>query len=69
MLQSQFNALVNADIQRLMQPKLKQFVVTVNYSRELFIVARDEQDAIDKVIDTNAQDLRVLNCNDLEVLV
>jgi hypothetical protein len=69
MLQSQFNALVNADIRRLMQPKLKQFVVTVNYSRELFIVARDEQDAIDKVIDTNAQDLRVLNCNDLEVLV
>ena len=69
MLQSQFNALVNADIQRLMQPKLKQFVVTVNYARELLIVARDEQDAIDKVIDTNAQDLRVLNCNDLEVLV
>jgi len=65
---SKLNALVNAEIQRLMVPKKYSFVVTINYSHEVTVLATDEEDAIDIVLSANPEDVRVLNCNDVEVL-
>jgi hypothetical protein len=65
---SKLNALVNAEIQRLMVQKKYSFVVTVNYSHEVTVLATDEEDAIDIVLSANPEDIRVLNCNDVEVL-
>ena len=65
---SKLNALVNAEIQRLMVPKKYSFIVTINYSHEVTVLAVDEEDAIDIVLSTNPEDVRVLNCNDVEVL-
>lgn len=65
---SKLNALVNAEIQRLMVPKKHSFIVTINYSHEVAVLAVDEEDAIDIVLSANPEDVRVLNCNDVEVL-
>ena len=65
---SKLNALVNAEIQRLMVPKKYSFIVTINYSAEVTVLAIDEEDAIDIVLSANPEDVRVLNCNDVEVL-
>jgi len=65
---SKLNALVNAEIQRLMIPKKYSFIVTINYSHEVTVLAVDEEDAIDIVLSANPEDVRVLNCNDVEVL-
>jgi len=65
---SKLNALVNAEIQRLMIPKKYSFIVTINYSDEVTVLATDEEDAIDIVLSANPEDVRVLNCNDVEVL-
>jgi hypothetical protein len=65
---SKLNALVNAEIQRLMVPKKYSFIVTINYSHEVTVLAVDEEDAIDIVLSANPEDVRVLNCNDVEVL-
>ena len=65
---SKLNALVNAEIQRLMVPKKYSFIVTINYSHEVTVLAVDEEDAIDIVLSANSEDVRVLNCNDVEVL-
>ena len=61
--------MVNAEIQRLMIPTKKPFIVTVNYTYEVNVLAHDEDDAIDMVIDMGHEEVRVLNCNDVEVLV
>lgn len=60
---------VNADIQRLMAPTLRPFIVTVNYREEVEVMASSEDNAIDRVLMDIAYDVRVLSCNDLEVLV
>lgn len=65
---SKLNALVNAEIQRLMVQKKYSFIVTINYSHEVTVLAVDEEDAIDIVLSANPEDARVLNCNDVEVL-
>jgi hypothetical protein len=65
---SKLNALVNVEIQRLMVPKKYSFIVTINYSHEVTVLAVDEEDAIDIVLSANPEDVRVLNCNDVEVL-
>jgi hypothetical protein len=65
---SKLNALVNAEIQRLMIQKKYSFIVTINYSHEVTVLATDEEDAIDMVLSANPEDIRVLNCNDVEVL-
>jgi hypothetical protein len=64
---SKLNALVNAEIQRLMVPKKYSFIVTINYSHEVTVLAVDEEDAIDIVLSANPEDVRVLNCNDVEI--
>lgn len=73
MNQSEFNALVNADIQRMMVPKLHSFVVTVlsrlGHYDDITVMASSEDDAIDRVIDTRPYDIRTLFCNDVEVSV
>jgi hypothetical protein len=65
---NKLNDLVNAEIQRLMVPKKYSFIVTINYSHEVTVLAVDEEDAIDIVLSANPEDVRVLNCNDVEVL-
>ncbi len=60
---------VNADIQRLMVPTLRPYIVTVNYREEVEVMASSEDNAIDRVLMDIAYDVRVLNCNDLEVTI
>lgn len=60
---------VNADIQRLMAPTLRPFIVTVNYREEVEVMASSEDNAIDRVLMDTPYDVRVLNCNDLEVTI
>ena len=73
MNQSEFNRMINADIQRMMVPKLRSFVVTVlsrlNHYDDITVMATSEDDAIDHVLDTRAYDIRRLFCNDVEVSV
>ena len=73
MNQSEFNRMINADIQRMMVPKLRSFVVTVlsrlNHYDDITVMATSEDDAIDRVIDTRPYDIRTLFCNDVEVSV
>ena len=73
MNQSEFNQLVNADIQRLMAPKQREFIVTVlsrlGHYDDITVMASSEDDAIDRVIDTRPYDIRTLFCNDIEVSV
>jgi hypothetical protein len=73
MNQAEFNALVNADIQRLMVPPKRSFVVTVlsrtNHYDDITVEAISEDDAIDHVLDTRAYDIRTLFCNNFEVSV
>ena len=71
MTQTEFNRLVNADIQRLMVPKLHSYVVTVlsrlNHYDDITVTAANEDDAIDQVLDTRSYDILTLYCNDTEV--
>jgi len=61
--------MLGADIQRLMAPNLRRYIVTVNYREEVEVMASSEDNAIDRVLMDTSYDVRVLNCNDLEVLV
>ena len=65
----QMNRMVNADIVRMMAPNLRRYIVTVNYCEEVEVMASSEDNAIDRVLMDTSYDVRVLNCNDLEVLV
>ena len=73
MKQSEFNRMVNAVIQRMMVPKLHSFVVTVlsrlGHYDDITVMASNEDDAIDHVLDTSSYDIRRLYCNDVEVRV
>lgn len=73
MNQYEFNKMINADIQRMMIPKLHSYMVTVlsrlNHYDDIQIMATDEDDAIDRVIENTAYDIKKLFCNDLEVSV
>jgi hypothetical protein len=60
---------VNADIRRMMAPTLRPFIVTVNYRDEVEVMASSEDNAIDRVLMDIAYDVRVLSCNNLEVIV
>ena len=60
---------VNADIQRLMAPTLRLFIVTLDYREEVEVMASSEDNAIDRVLMDTPYDVRVLNCNDLEVTI
>jgi hypothetical protein len=65
----QMNRMVNADIVRFSNPNLRRYIVTVNYREEVEVLASSEDNAIDRVLMDTSYDVRVLNCNDLEVLV
>ena len=65
----QMNQMVNADIVRMMAPPLRRYIVTVNYREEVEVMASSEDNAIDRVLMDTSYDVRVMNCNDLEVLV
>ena len=65
----QMNRMVNADIVRMSSPNLRRYIVTVNYREEVEVMASSEDNAIDRVLMDTAYDVRVMNCNDLEVLV
>ena len=66
----QMNRMVNADISRYIKaPSLRRYIVTVNYREEVEVLASSEDNAIDRVLMDTSYDVRVLNCNDLEVLV
>jgi len=66
----QMNRMVNADISRYIStPNLRRYIVTVNYREEVEVLASSEDNAIDRVLMDTSYDVRVLNCNDLEVLV
>lgn len=62
MLQSQFNAMVNADIQRLMV--LPTFIVELN-GFEVQVQAKDEYDAIDRAMEQVGFDVKTISCNDV----
>ena len=66
----QMNRMVNADISRYTTtPNLRRYIVTVNYREEVEVMASSEDNAIDRVLMDTSYDVRVLNCNDVEVLV
>ena len=73
MKQSEFNQMVNADIQRMMIPKLHSYTVTVlsrlNHYDDITVMATSEDDAIDNVLETLSYDIKKLFCNDVEVSV
>ena len=60
---------VNADIQRLMAPTLRLFIVTLDYREEVEVMAASENHAIDMAYIATEHSVRVLSCNDLEVHV
>jgi hypothetical protein len=60
---------VNADIQRLMAPTLRMFIVTLDYREEVEVMAASENHAIDMAYIATERPVRVLSCNDLEVHV
>ena len=61
--------MLGADIQRLMAPPLRRYIVTVNYREEVEVMASSEDNAIDRVLMDTSYDVRVMNCNDLEVRI
>jgi hypothetical protein len=61
--------MVAADIVRLSNPNLRRYIVTVNYRDDVEVMASSEDNAIDRVLMDTSYDVRVLNCNDVEVLV
>ena len=65
----QMNRMVNADVVRLSNPSLRRYIVTVNYREEVEVMASSEDNAIDRVLMDTSYDVRVLNCNDLEVRI
>ena len=65
----QFMGMLGADIARLMEPPLRRYIVTVNYREEVEVMASSEDNAIDRVLMDTSYNVRVMNCNDLEVLV
>ena len=66
----QMNRMVNEDISRyITAPNLRRYIVTVNYREEIEVMASSEDNAIDRVLMDTSYDVRVLNCNDVEVLV
>lgn len=71
MTKTEFNRMIDADIQRLMSPKLRPFVVTVvsklNHYDDVTVMASCEDTAIDKILDTRSYDIRALYCNETEV--
>ena len=71
MTKTEFNRMIDADIQRLMAPKLRPFVVTIvsrlGHYDDVEVEASCEDTAIDHIIDTRAYDIRTLYCNDTEV--
>lgn len=69
MNQSQLQGMLGADIQRLMAPPLRRYIVTVNYREEVEVMASSEDNAIDRVLMDTSYDVRVMNCNDLEVRI
>ena len=73
MNQSEFNRMVNADIQRLMVPKMHLYIVSVlsrsNHTDDITVMAASEDDAIDQVLDTRSYDIRTLTCGEVQVSV
>ena len=71
MNQVAFNQLVNADIQRLMAPR--KYIVAVqgikNHCYNVEVLAYSEDDAIDRVLDTTSDDLSLLQCGEVEVVL
>lgn len=61
--------MVAADILRLSNPNLRRYIVTVNYREEVEVMASSEDNAIDRVLMDTSYDVRVMNCNDLEVRI
>ena len=61
--------MLGADIARMMAPPLRRYIVTVNYREEVEVMASSEDNAIDRVLMDTSYDVRVLNCNDLEVRI
>lgn len=61
--------MVAADILRLSNPNLRRYIVTVNYREEVEVLASSEDNAIDRVLMDTSYDVRVMNCNDLEVRI
>ena len=61
--------MVAADIVRLSNPSLRRYIVTVNYREEVEVLASSEDNAIDRVLMDTSYDVRVMNCNDLEVRI
>ena len=61
--------MLGADIQRLMAPSLRRYIVTVNYREEVEVLASSEDNAIDRVLMDTSYDVRVMNCNNLEVRI
>ena len=66
---STLDRMVAADIVRLSNPNLRRYIVTVNYRDDVEVMASSEDNAIDRVLMATSYDVRVLNCNDVEVLV
>ena len=66
---STLTQLVNADIQRLMAPTLRMFIVTLDYREEVEVMAASENHAIDMAYIATERSVRVLSCNDLELHV
>lgn len=50
-------------------PLLRRYIVTVNYRDEVEVMASSEDNAIDRVLMDTSYDVRVMNCNDLEVRI
>ena len=69
MTNPQFMVLLGADIKRQRVPPLRRYIVTVNYREEVEVMASSEDNAIDRVLMDTSYDVRVLNCNDLEVRI
>ena len=66
----QMNRMVNKDISRyIAAPNLRRYIVTVNYHEEVEVLASSEDNAIDRVLMDTAYDVRVMNCNNLEVRI
>jgi len=71
MNQATFNQSVNADIQHLMAPR--KYTVAVqgikNHRYDVEVLAYSEDDAIDRVLDTTSDDLSLLQCGEVEVVL
>ena len=69
MNQSAFNQMVQSDIQRMMAPR--KYTVAVqglkNHRYDVVVFAYSEDDAIDRVLEQTSDDLRLLQCGEVEV--